>query len=223
MHWVDTEDQTSYATPDDVVDVGFKINCACLPLDHAYALAQALFKVLPWLREDNSIGIHAIHGAASGNGWYRPSDSQAEFLHVSRRTRLYLRLPKARVPDVAELVGSVIEIGSFSVEVGASSVRKLSGLTTLFSRHIVCVGDISNENEFARRVIDEARHMGITMRKLVCGLPHSIATPTERIMTRSLLVSGLSTEDSLCLQQYGIGPGRKLGCGLFVPYKAIDS
>jgi hypothetical protein len=35
------------------------------------------------------------------------------------------------------------------------------------------------------------------------------------------MLAGLTREQSLLLQQSGLGAGRKLGCGLFIPHKDI--
>jgi len=48
-----------------------------------------------------------------------------------------------------------------------------------------------------------------------------IATPSETFQSRSLMLAGLTREQSLLLQQSGLGARRKLGCGLFIPHKDI--
>ena len=37
------------------------------------------------------------------------------------------------------------------------------------------------------------------------------------------MIDGLSVEDSLRLQREGLGPGRMLGFGVFLPHKGIDA
>ena len=54
--------------------------------------------------------------------------------------------------------------------------------------------------------------------------PRSLAvSPRDRIELRSttLLRAGLTIEQSLLLQQSGLGAGRRFGCGLFIPHKDI--
>ena len=97
MFWQDESgDRQDFVVPDNIVDVLYAIECRCLPLDHAHALSQALLNALPWLPNEPQAGIHLIHVAESGNGWYRPEDPDNEVLVVSRRTRMALRLPKER-------------------------------------------------------------------------------------------------------------------------------
>lgn len=45
---------------------------------------------------------------------------------------------------------------------------------------------------------------------------------SERI-TRSLMVAELKQAESVRLQQHGMGEGRKLGCGIFMPQKDIKA
>ena len=50
-----------------------------------------------------------------------------------------------------------------------------------------------------------------------------IDTPDGPLATRSLMLADLSAEESLRLQQRGLGHGRYFGCGLFIPYKGIKA
>jgi hypothetical protein len=57
---------------------------------------------------------------------------------------------------------------------------------------------------------------------MICGRCGEIRTADETIFTRALMVADLEAEESVALQQQGLGQGRMLGCGLFVPHKGID-
>jgi len=59
------------------------------------------------------------------------------------------------------------------------------------------------------------------VRKLLCGIEHTISTPDGDIETRSVMIADLDKAASLSLQQTGVGPGRHLGCGIFLPHKGI--
>src|SRR5688500_12618327 len=110
MHWQEEDhEQPDVTASDDVVDVSFRIDCRDLPLDHAQALSDALCSALPWLLEEPAAGVHLIHSAGSGNGWIRSEEPQ-DLLYFSRRTRLYLRVPKERVEAALSLNGRTIEV-----------------------------------------------------------------------------------------------------------------
>jgi len=65
--------------------------------------------------------------------------------------------------------------------------------------------------------------MNIRVRKAVCGRTNRLATPEGLISTRSLMLAGLTQDESIRLQQRGLGHHPLLGCGIFIPHKGIDS
>ena len=215
------QEEEPFVAPNDIVDLSFRINCKCLPLEHAHALSHALHQALPWLGEDDRVGIHLIHGAESGNGWMRPEDAENEVLLLSRRTKLILRLPKDRLDEARQLIGVTLDVDGYPLEVSDSSIRKLSTSTILFARYV-----IANENEseqvFTASVIERIEEKGIPVRKLLCGRTHTLNFPDKKVFTRSLMVADLEKEQSVKLQTVGLGEGRKYGCGLFIPHKGID-
>ena len=220
MYWTEDNNQTAYTVPDDIVDLTFRISCRCLPVDHAYALSQAIVQALPWLAREERAGIHLIHGAESGHGWQRPEDPDSDVLHLSQRAKLTLRLPKECVSRAKEITGITLKIDGYPLEVGNATVRPLSTLTTLFSRYVVAREE-DDETRFIERAADELTQMGVSVGKLLCGKSHVLRTAAERVFTRRLMVADLKIEGSVKLQQQGLGPYRELGCGLFIPHKGI--
>jgi CRISPR-associated protein Cas6 len=221
MYWQEEDhDQERYTVPDDIVDLSFKISCRTLPLDHAHALSGALRDALPWLAQEPRAGIHLIHGAESGNGWIRPQ-GPGELLYLSRRTRLTLRLPKERVATARDIEGLTLDIEGNTLTLGETSVRRLSALTTLFARHVVAEQG-EDEAAFLERCAQMLGERGIRVKKMMAGRSHTIRLPDATVMTRSLMIDGLQVAESVRLQQEGLGPGRQLGCGLFLPHKGID-
>jgi hypothetical protein len=65
--------------------------------------------------------------------------------------------------------------------------------------------------------------MGIEVSRMLCGRAGEIRVGADSLFTRALLVADLKPEESVRLQQRGIGGDRLLGCGLFVPHKEIDA
>ncbi len=220
MLWQEDKPDKPFVVPEDIVDLGFRIDCKALPLEHAHALSSALIAELPWLADDERAGIHLIHGAESGNGWLRPEDVENELLYVSRRTRMYLRLPSERLDDARALTGKALDIGGHRLIVGDSSVRKLSTSPTIFARYVVTGAD-EDEESFIQRLAEEIRGHGIQVRKLMCGRSHVFRLPEGPLHTRSVMLADLTPEQSVILQQAGLGEGRKVGCGLFIAHKGI--
>jgi len=220
MYWQEGIKNKTLNVTDEVVDLVFTLRCKCLPVDHVYSLFEAVQTVLPWLQEEPAAGIHAVNVAASGNGWMRPDDPDA-LLYVSKRTRFELRVPRHRVADAKKLAGEKLDVCGYAFELYSVSERPLSTITTLFSRHLVTEQALMDEEEVLHWVSAQLTEQGITPRKMLCGTRHSIKTPEKNIGTCSLMVADLEVEESLWLQQHGLGPWRHLGCGLFIPHKDI--
>lgn len=221
MYWHEESDPNeAYQVPDDVFDVAFNLAGSCLAVDHAQSLAHAVCGELP-ADAHLQIGIHPVRVAESGNGWERPS-AGGEMLYLSRRTKLLVRVHKDVYEDVLRLSDSELEIDGQQLKVGASKVKKLTALTTLFSHGIVCE-KTQSEGEFLTDMASALQAMQIKVKKMICGTTHSIRSDRGLIFTRALMVANLTPEQSVLLQQQGIGKDRLMGCGLFVPHRGIDA
>ncbi len=216
MHAEDDED---LPTPGDVVDAVFAISCRSLPVDHAWALSQAVRAALPWFADEPQAGLHQIHGAASGSGWMRPEGTDA-MLQLSQRAKLVLRLPAHRLDDAAALLGRTLEVAGSPLHVATLARRPLARITTLFSRCVV-FATAPDESAFVAAAVSELTALGIHSPRMLCGRATAIATPTRVYEARSLMLAGLTLEQSFALQRHGLGEERKLGCGLFIPHKDI--
>ena len=203
----------------DIVDAVFAISCRCLPVDHAYALSQAVQAALPWFAGEPEAGLHTIHGAASASGWMRPEEPEA-LLQLSHRAKLALRLPRERLQDAAALSGRTLEVAGWPLGVEALSARPLSRITTLFARTVTFAG-AEEETDSVPAATAELGAIGIRASTMLCGRVTALATPARTYQTRSLMLAGLTPEQSLELQRRGLGGERKLGCGLFIPHKDV--
>lgn len=222
MYWNEDKKREKYQIPDDIIDLSFAIKCKCLPLEHMQALFESLNEVLPWLKDDKFAGIHPINGAESGNGWERSSDPN-ELIYLSRRQKMTMRLPKEYIADAENLVGQTIKVAGYDIELGKTSIKKLSDLPTTFCRSIL-VEQCMDEDDFLQWAFNELKSLDINVKKMMAGKERvvALADGNERI-TRSLMVAELAQTESVRIQQYGLGEGRKLGCGIFMPQKDIKA
>jgi len=218
MFWQETHEEVR-AVPDDVVDIVYQIDCRALPVDHAWALSQAVRTVLPWLEEEPSAGVHPIHVANSGNGWMRPENA-GELLCLSRRTRLVLRVPSQRVDTAQTLVGRQLDVAGHALRVEKATLRPLSSITTIFSRYVVSAEGL-DETAFLQAALREMEALNVRPKKMLCGIEKVIATACQPVHTRSLMLAELTQQESVTLQQHGLGPLRYMGCGLFIPHRDI--
>ena len=222
MYWNEDKKTENFEIPDDVVDVFFSIKCKCLPLEHMHALSTSLYSVLPWLEHELLAGILPIAGSESGNGWERSSDPD-ELIYLSHRQKMMMRLPKERLSDADTLVGKTINVAGYDLEFGKSSIKKLSDLPTAFCRSIL-IDERMDEDDFLNWAYEELKILDISVRKMMAGKERVVKLPdnSERV-TRSLMVAELKQAESVRLQQHGMGEGRKLGCGIFMPQKDIKA
>ena len=220
MYWQENDKKNDISTSDQVIDVSYKIDCKQIPTCHAWELSQALYQAMPWIKDEPELGIHQIHGAASGNGWERPPDG--ELIHLSRRTRMHLRIPASRAAEANELVGETLDVAGHAVAVGNMASKSIDPFTTLFARYIVASADMS-EDEFLQWVVAELSARDIQARKLLCGIGHEFEANGEKIETRSLMIADLDKSTSIVLQEKGIGLHRHFGCGIFIPHKGIKA
>ena len=224
MFWQEDDNPKPFEVPDDIVDLSFDIQCRELPVDHAHELSRALQAFLPLLADDERLGVHTVHVAGSQNGWERPDPALGQRLILSRRTKLSLRVPKEHLDLVQDALDGVeLDIAGCSLKIGKSKQKMLSTQGTLFARYVVLEpGEDDDENAFLQRIVSMLAAHDIRVTKALCGKTAAVAGPSGPVQTRSLMIAGLSGEESVRLQQEGVGPLRHMGCGIFIPHKGID-
>lgn len=225
MLWEEDDNSHDQGVPDDVVDLAFNIECRELPVDHAYALAQALYAALPWLVDEMRVGIHSIHLAGAQNGWERPDPELGQKLILSRRTKLTLRVPSDLRERVStQLQDVTLDVAGHPLVVRQPRIKALSHQGTIFARQIALEpGEEKDEDAFLMRMVNELKQHEIRVKKALCGKTLHLATPAGPLPTRSLMLADLTTEHSLRLQERGFGSHRHLGCGIFLAHKGIDA
>ena len=225
MYWNDNSPPKEATIPDDVVDLLFSISCREIPVDHAHALSAALKAAAPEIFESSDIAVHTIHVASSAHGWERPDFNTDEHLLLSHRTKLTLRVPKESATEIQQrLHGATLNINGCELVIGKAKSKPLSKQGTIFSRYIQCLeGEGEDETRFMQRMAAELEKLGITIKKALCGKTTLLHTPDGEILTRSLMLADLTTEESVKLQHHGLGGGRDMGCGIFIPHKGIDA
>lgn len=204
---------------DEVLDAAFAIECRSLPVDHAYALSDAIRAALPWFADEPRAGLHTVHGAASGAGWQRPEGEDA-LLQLSRRTKLVLRLPAHRMADAAALSGRTLDVAGSPMRIGRMSARPLLRIASLFARSVIFEG-ATDEAAFLAAAAASLRALGVEAGTILCGRDVTLATPQRTWRTRSLMLTVATPAQSLALQREGLGEARKLGCGVFIPHKDV--
>ena len=199
---------TAAADEPDFVDLLFALEGSSLPQDHQFALAREIGRCLPWFDAEARAGIHFIRAARTDEGR----------LLLPRRAKLVLRLPESRVPEAMALAGRTLDVAGNALRVGTAKVRSLLPFDTLYA-HFVSTG-IDDELAFLDDVAAQVRRLE-TPCSCICGKRRVLRTGEGQLTGYSLMLHNLALEHSVVLQRAGIGEGRKLGCGVFVPHKAV--
>ena len=221
MYWQEDKTPDQIEVPDDIIDLSFRIDCPLIPVDHSLMIYEALSPHLPWMRDTRGAGILPLPILHEGNGWYRSEQAQ-DLLNLSRRTRLTLRIPSTRREQVETLAGKTLQMGEYAMTLSAPATKLLSKETNIWSHYIVADREQSEE-EFLDSTITRLGNMGIQPRKALCGKTHEIQSADGPLFTRSLLLADLDIDESIRLQQRGLGKHRHLGCGLFIPHKSVSA
>ena len=190
------------------VDIVFSIRGHSVPRDHSFMLWRELRLCLPWLEAEAHAGIHAIRGAPAND----------EMLLLTQRASLVLRLPEARLADALSLSGQQLDLDGHLLHIGDARQRPLQAFPTLYS-HLVCTGS-DDELDFLDDVAAQLERINVAC-KFMCGRQRALRAEQTVIGGYSLMLHGLGADQSMLLQQTGVGGHRKLGCGLFVPHKSI--
>lgn len=188
-------------------DFAFAVSGDRIDTDYPSGLYRALAAALPWLDQESQTGIHPMRGLTPCAGR----------LMVGGRTRVVLRAPTRRAADCARLEGVRLEVPA-PLLVGRVTMRELLAYPVLHSRLVVTGAEV--EADFMADVERGMEELELDC-EMIVGRRAELHTDGERLTGFSLMLHGMSAAESLRLQEHGLGRHRKLGCGLFVPHKAI--
>ena len=198
------------------IELVFPVLGESIPIDHGYALYSALSRVVPELHsQDNGIAVSSISGQYIGAGKKQ----------LRRGSSLRFRLPGDAIAKVLPLSGRIISIEDAKVQLGVPRVQALTPAANLIARIVTIKGYTESvgfldaariqllgrvaSGEPSVPLIEHGPHAGRTRRKV-------LRVRDCRVGGLSLLVTGLTYDDSLVLQRVGLGGLRKMGCGICV-------
>ena len=210
-----------------VVDVQFPLCGKRIPVDHGYSLCSAVSRILPELHGNESVGIHPISG--------RPAGDRCQML--SENSFLTIRLPSDRIAQVLPLAGKNLLLGEHEVRVGVPQTCALVPAARLYSRLVVIKGFMDPEPfmEAVQRQLDsmniqgspslvEQDHIARANEGKRTGTRSPYLRRTIRIRNKEIVgfavrIQDLTAEESIRLQEKGLGGRRRFGCGVFIPVK----
>lgn len=207
------------------IDVFFRIQGKRLPADHGYLLYSAISRLIPTIHEDISLGLHPVSGAPCGN----------RQISLSANSSLGVRLDSDRISEIMPLAGKELCVGDERIFVGIPNSKALIPCSRLYSRLVVIKG-YTDHDSFAVAAKKQLSESGINAElSLVEQASYACANEgkdtgshspylrrTLRIRDKNVVgfavrVEGLTAEESILLQEKGLGGRRRFGCGIFMP------
>jgi len=117
----------------------------------------------------------------------------------------------------------VLDINGHPIEIRNAKKKVFTNAGVLFSRYVLS-NDKEDENSFLSRMASEIENKtNHKVKKMLCGKSHIIKTPDGILNTKHLMIADLDNDTSIKIQQLGLGEGKHLGCGIFLPHKGIKS
>ncbi len=196
-----------------MVDLSFELSGGRIPLDYGYALFSALSRKVPRLHGDRRIGVHPIRGMRL----------EPRVLTLVPASRLRIRLPPEDLVSYIGLAGAHLELDGFDLRVGIPRVEPLVPAASLTSRLVTIKGSeaLDTFRVTARRQLSEAEIAAEPVLEGDAGrggpARRVFRLKGRRLVGFSLQVIGLTAEESIRLQERGLGGRRRMGCGVFVP------
>ena len=216
MYWEEDDQNSANIADNNIVDVSFKVDCKKIAADHSYHLFEAVLKKFPQINDINNLAIHSVYGAESGAGWERPETE----IYLSKRTRFCIRTPIEYSKDFFALDKEVLKVGEYEMNLSKPNIKNLIITDTLFCRSVV-IENCKSEEDFLKNIHSSLRSMGVNVKKMLCGKEHTIQIPNKTLIGKTLLITDLEKDDSIKIQQLGLGIGKLFGCGIFLPHKSI--
>jgi len=191
---------------DNTMPVSSQSAIAC---DHGYHLYSALSKTLTVVHSENGIAIHPIRGRQIGD----------RLMQLMPWSRLQIRTPQDRIGELVSLAGQQIRIGDRPLRLGVPSVRALIPSTAIRSRMVTIKGFMDPETlaEAVRRQLD-ALEIG-EQAIFTVGKRRTIRIRNKEVVGFEVILEGLTAQESIAIQEAGIGGRRHLGCGVFASMK----
>lgn len=178
-----------------------------IPVHHQYELLAGLSRVVPELHASTSVGVHPIRGSVVEPG----------FLELEPASAVTLRAPAELIPNLLPLGGKKLDIAGCPIRLGVPQVFALSPAERLWAHLVIIKGymEVPQFEAAVRRKLDT-----LTVRdsvRMEVGPRRVIRIRGQTIVGFGLRLGGLSADESIRVQQNGLGGRRHFGCGLFHP------
>ena len=192
---------------DTIIELSFRLLGRTIPVDHGYALYAALSRVVPELHDTQELGIQPVRGVYAGGG----------VLHLAPFSCLAIRLPQDQIRPVLKLAGKIADVDGHALRIGVPNARALLPVANLRARLVTIKGFLDAES-FVEAAKRQLHSLGIAGEFLL-GIRRTLRVKDKQVVGFEVAVTELTAEESLILQERGLGGRRRMGCGVFVPWR----
>ena len=205
---------------DPIVNCLFPVSGGCVPAEHGYALYGALHHGWPDLEAYDWLQIGPI----------TPLRRRQRQTWVGEGAALLLRAPVSRLPLLFTLAETTHPLDQGTITLGRPTITPLRPSPVLYSPFITVKvhkpggglypwDDLSLER-FVAGVDARCAAHGLMMGRVHVDIQHPrwLHIQEGGASGYPVAVIGLSEQESLLLQQVGLGGRRKMGCGVLVPW-----
>lgn len=192
----------------NMIDLSFPVKSqASLPVDHGYLLYASLCRVLPELHAVNEIGVHPLHGRQTGN----------RQMQLTEFSRLILRAAVDRIPSLIQLAGKELKVTERTIRVGVPQVHGLIPAPALRSR-LVTTKNGDDIERFRTELLRQLSAMKVSAEAIVTITKRrTFRIKDKEIVGHEVILEGLTADESIVVQEIGLGGRRHMGCGVFDP------
>jgi CRISPR-associated protein Cas6 len=187
------------------VELRFPVTGTYLASDHDYAMFKAISQVIPEAHGAAWLAINCMPSPVPPDG----------AICISPQAQLRMRLPQSRVPLMLKLSGRRMKIGGQRVRFCPPKIFLLKPSANLYAR-CVTIKNRFTASSFLDAVALKLDEMGIEG-QLELGLRQCFHIGRQVMVGFALRVHDLSEDNSITLQEQGLGNRRHIGCGFFVP------
>jgi CRISPR-associated protein Cas6 len=211
-----------------IIELSFRLRGTPLPYDHGSPMFRAVTGIVPWVGEpaQTDLAIVPIQGSPHGG-----------FVHLTSVSRLAFRLNADDVEKLLLLSDQSLVVEAAVLRLGRPTeyrLRPVPGLASPFvaAEHHRHSDEVLEWLKAEFLALDIGAVPSLRLRHGRKGASpaepgrRSFDCPYERhirhIDDRAVVgweaqVFGLTTDESVRLQEHGVGPGRRYGCGVFIP------
>lgn len=202
-----------------VLHLSFSLQGKTLPADHGYPLGSAIKKKLGLSALPKELSISTVTGTPTGEG----------YLWLQKWSRLRLRFPADQVQRWYQLQSQVLDLNGHLIRLVQPQLYLPQPATALRSRIVVIKlkdwDEASAPHYFLESCQRGLEALSIKGEVWIPSTPNgdlarkSLRIKDKHVLGYSVQVDQLSPEDSLRLQDFGLGGRQHFGAGWFHPIR----